>query len=176
MPAPVQAWIGLGSNLESPLAQLAAAISRLAGLPETRLLDQSPFYRSSPLGPQDQPDFVNGVVRLETSLPPETLLDHLQAIELAQGRERGRHWGPRTLDLDLLLYGDRVIETPRLTVPHPGLKVRDFVLRPLLDLDPELVLPDGTPGRSLIASCPDNNLKRLTPANPDSLATRSRPN
>ena len=139
----VRAWVGLGSNLEDPLQQLARAVTRLATMPRSALLDQSPFYRSRPMGPQDQPDFVNGVVLLETALPPHELLDHLQRLEQDHGRVRLRRWGPRTLDLDLLLYGDQVIATDRLTVPHPGLTERDFVLRPILDIDRDAILPDG---------------------------------
>ncbi|HCW88520.1 MAG TPA: 2-amino-4-hydroxy-6-hydroxymethyldihydropteridine diphosphokinase [Marinobacter sp.] len=164
------AFIGLGSNLENPVAQLARAIAELATLPNTKLAAQSPFYRSKPLGPQDQPDFINGCAWLKTSLPPLELLDQLQAIELAHGRERVQHWGPRTLDLDLLLYGNRVIDHPRLHVPHPELPDRDFVLRPLLDLNPHLALPDGRYLSELLGRCPDNRLQRLEPArNPGSL-------
>ena len=126
----VHAWIGLGSNLEDPLEQLARAVTGLATLPDTTLVGQSAFYRSRPVGPQDQPDFSNAVVLLETALSPETLLDHLQQLEQAHGRVRLRRWGPRTLDLDLLLYGCETISTPRLAVPHPRLAERDFVLRP----------------------------------------------
>lgn len=175
MTGKVHAWIGLGSNLSDPLLQLATAITELSALPGTRLTGQSPFYRSSPMGPQDQPDFVNGVALIETSLMPEALLDALQAIELRHGRERLRHWGPRTLDLDLLLYGQQVIQSERLTVPHPGVATRDFVLRPMLDLDPELTLPDGRPLGQLLATCHDNNLKRLAPTSSDSLASDTRP-
>lgn len=171
----VQAWIGLGSNLEDPLEQLARAVTGLATLPDTILLGQSPFYRSRPMGPQDQPDFVNGVVLLDTSLPPETLLDHLQALEQAHGRVRRRHWGPRTLDLDLLLYDDRTIATERLTVPHPGLTERDFVLRPMLDIAPGATLPDGRSCRAMLAQCTDNGLKRQEPAAPAGLATPPSP-
>lgn len=167
----VHAWIGLGSNLEDPLAQLARAVTGLATLPDTTLLGQSAFYRSRPMGPPDQPDFVNGVALLDTGLPPEILLDHLQALEQAHGRVRLRHWGPRTLDLDLLLYGDRTIATGRLTVPHPGITERDFVLRPMLDIDPEATLPDGRSCRELLAQCTDNGLKRLEPADTAGLAT-----
>lgn len=163
MTAGTSAWIGLGSNLAEPLGQLASAVSRLATLPGTRLIAQSPFYRSRPMGPQDQPDFINGAVQLRTTLDPLSLLDRLQAIENQQGRQRLRHWGPRTLDLDLLLYGDRVIESDRLCVPHPQLPHRDFVLQPLLDLDPELTLPDGRSLRQLRADCPDHGLQRLDP-------------
>jgi 2-amino-4-hydroxy-6-hydroxymethyldihydropteridine diphosphokinase len=157
------AFIGLGSNLENPVAQLAGAIAELAGLPNTQLAAQSPFYRSKPVGPQDQPDFINGCVWLRTSLKPLEMLDQLQAIEQAHGRERLQHWGPRTLDLDLLLYGHQVIDHPRLQVPHPELPNRDFVLRPLLDLEPQLTLPDGRHLTGLLAGCPDNQLQRLEP-------------
>lgn len=157
------AFIGLGSNLENPLAQLAGAIAELAALPHTLLVAQSPFYRSKPVGPQDQPDFINGCAWLQTSLDPVELLDHLQAIEQAHGRERLQHWGPRTLDLDLLLFGSRVIDHPRLQVPHPELPNRDFVLRPLLDLEPQLTLPDGRQLTALLTRCPDNQLQQLEP-------------
>lgn len=159
-----RAYIGLGSNLEDPAAQLAAALSALAALPDTRLIAQSPFYRSKPVGPQDQPDFVNGAALLETGLNPLALLDHLQAIEQAHGRKRLKHWGPRTLDLDLLLFGDQSINNDRLTVPHAELANRDFVLQPLLDLTPDLTLPDGRDLSSLRRHCPDNGLIRMTPA------------
>lgn len=159
----VTAYIGLGSNLDDPLQQLAGAIASLASLPNTRLLAQSPFYASKPVGPQDQPDFVNGAVALRTGLTPLALLDQLQAIEQRHGRVRQQHWGPRTLDLDLLLYGQDVIDLPRLQVPHPQLPQRDFVLQPLLDLAPDLCLPDGTTLASLRSACADNQLRRLQP-------------
>ena len=158
------AFIGLGSNLENPVAQLAGAIAELAALPDTQLVAQSPFYRSKPVGPQDQPDFINGCVWLQTSLDPLDLLDQLQAIEQAHGRERLQHWGPRTLDLDMLLFGDRVIDHSRLPVPHKELPNRDFVLRPLLDLEQQLTLPDGRRLTELLVQCPDNQLQRLEPA------------
>jgi 2-amino-4-hydroxy-6-hydroxymethyldihydropteridine diphosphokinase len=115
------------------------------------------------VGPQDQPDFVNGAVELRTTLPPHQLLDHLQTIEQAHGRERLRHWGPRTLDLDLLLYGDQQLADERLTIPHAELANRDFVLQPLLDLNPELSLPDGRRVDQLRSECPDNQLRKLPP-------------
>ncbi|MFC4260245.1 2-amino-4-hydroxy-6-hydroxymethyldihydropteridine diphosphokinase [Marinobacter lacisalsi] len=157
----VEAWIGLGSNLEEPLQQLASAVTALAMLPRSTLLDQSPFYRSRPMGPQDQPDFVNGVVLLQTSLPAESLLNELQRLEQQQGRVRERHWGPRTLDLDLLLYGCETIHTERLTVPHPGIAGRDFVLCPMLDIEPGVTLPDGRSIQDLLARCTDSHLQRL---------------
>lgn len=159
----MDAFIGLGSNLAEPSVQLAQAVVGLAALPDTELVAQSPFYCSRPAGPQDQPDFINGAVWLRTLLPPLALLDHLQEIERAHGRERGRHWGPRTLDLDLLIYGDETLSGPRLTVPHPQLPNRDFVLQPLLDLNPALVLPDGTGIADLRRRCPDNQLRKLHP-------------
>lgn len=168
-----EAWIGLGSNLEEPLQQLASAVTALATLPRTTLLGQSPFYRSRPMGPQDQPDFVNGVVLLNTSLSAEALLDELQRVEHLHGRVRERRWGPRTLDLDLLLYGRDTIATERLTVPHPGIAERDFVMRPMLDIDPAASLPDGRRIDELLALCADNHLQRLNSV-PAPLASPSR--
>lgn len=159
----VDAFIGLGSNLEDPAAQLARAVTALATLPDSVFVAQSPFYASRPVGPQDQPDFVNGAVWLRTSLPPHTLLDHLQGIEQRHGRERLRHWGPRTLDLDLLVFGEQSLSDERLTVPHQELPNRDFVLQPLLDLKPGLVLPDGRTIEELRQHCPDNGLRKLPP-------------
>ncbi|HTN35193.1 MAG TPA: 2-amino-4-hydroxy-6-hydroxymethyldihydropteridine diphosphokinase [Marinobacter sp.] len=158
------AFIGLGSNLENPAMQLARSIAELTALPDTVLVAQSPFYSSRPVGPQDQPDFVNGVVWLTTSLQAHALLDHLQHIEQAHGRERHSHWGPRTLDLDLLIFGSQIINDDRLIVPHRELSNRDFVLQPLLDLNPQLTLPDGTSIAALRSQCPDNHLRKLQPA------------
>ena len=118
----VRAYIGLGSNLFSPLKQVRQAIAELAQLPESRLCAASPIYCSRPMGPADQPDFINAVVAIDTSLGPLVLLDGLQAIENSHHRKRGAvQWGPRTLDLDLLLYGNTRIDESRLTVPHPGM-------------------------------------------------------
>lgn len=166
----VDAYIGLGSNLADPLRQLAGAIAALATLPQTTFIAQSPFYASKPVGPQDQPDYVNGAVHLQTSLLPLELLDQLQAIEQHHQRKRIQHWGPRTLDLDLLLFGQQNISDPRLTIPHCELPNRDFVLQPLLDLAPELALPDGSTVADLRKQCPDNQLRLLNPV-PSSLAT-----
>lgn len=161
--AATDAFVGLGSNMADPASQLAGAVARLAALPKTELVAQSAFYSSEPVGPQNQPDFVNGAVWLRTELSPLELLDQLQAIEQAHGRERVQHWGPRTLDLDLLLYGNEAINSERLTVPHAELVNRDFVLQPLMDLDPERVLPDGRSLAGLRQQCPDNNLRKLNP-------------
>lgn len=156
------AWIGLGSNLDTPLQQLHLALEALQQLPETVLKDASPVYRSRPVGPSDQPDFLNMAARLDTTLPAPTLLKHLLGIEDAQGRVRTQVWGPRILDLDLLLYGAETIAQHDLTVPHPEITNRDFVLRPLLDLDPNLRLPDGRRIDDLLRTCPDNGLTPVT--------------
>lgn len=142
------ACIALGANLGDPASTLRAAFAALAELPDSRLLARSALYLSAPVGLSGQPDFVNAAARIETSLSPEGLLDALLAIEQQFGRMRGERNGPRTLDLDLLLYDDRVISTPRLTVPHPRLHLRAFALLPLADLDPDLPLP----GRGSVAA------------------------
>ncbi|MBV8124094.1 MAG: 2-amino-4-hydroxy-6-hydroxymethyldihydropteridine diphosphokinase [Burkholderiaceae bacterium] len=135
-----RAWVGLGANLGNLDATLAAALEALAGLPGTRLLRSSSFYRSAPVD-SSGPDYLNAVAELETALAPLQLLDALQAIESAHGRERPYLNAPRTLDLDLLSYGDWVLNSPRLTLPHPRLHQRAFVLQPLLELAPDLSLP-----------------------------------
>ena len=156
------AWVGLGSNLDNPLQQLHLALEALNQLPETTLEDASPVYRSRPVGPSDQPDFLNMATRLETTLPASTLLQQLLAIEDARGRVRTEVWGPRILDLDLLLYGSESIDQPELIIPHPEIPNRDFVLRPLLDLTPDLALPDGRRIDDLLRCCPDNGLTPIT--------------
>jgi len=146
----MRAYIGLGSNLDDPLSQVRGAIDELAKVPHSTLAAVSPLYRTPPLGPADQPDYINAVAALDTGLEPHLLLDELQRIEQLHRRVRGPlRWGPRTLDLDLLLYGDRVIATERLSVPHPGLKERPFVIFPLQAIAPALILPDGTSLASL---------------------------
>lgn len=158
----VRAYIGLGSNLLSPLKQVRQAIAELAQLPESRLCAVSPIYRSRPMGPADQPDYINAVVAIDTSLVPLALLDGLQTIENSHHRKRGAvQWGPRTLDLDLLLFGNAQINEPRLIVPHPGMHERSFVLRPLADIASSLVLPDGHSLQSLCDALPDEGLEML---------------
>ncbi len=138
-------YIALGSNLASPLEQVNAAVQALGEIPDSRIIAVSSFYRTPPLGPQDQPDYLNAAVALETTLTPETLLDHTQRIELQQGRVRkAERWGPRTLDLDIMLFGNEVINTRRLTIPHYDMKNRGFMLWPLFEIAPELTFPDGT--------------------------------
>jgi 2-amino-4-hydroxy-6-hydroxymethyldihydropteridine diphosphokinase len=138
---PVTAFVGLGSNLDEPIRQVRAALRRLEAVEATRVVACSSLYRSAPFGPVKQPDFVNAVVAIETSLAPRRLLEALQAIERDIGREIGERWGPRRIDLDLLVYGDDVIDEPGLTVPHPGIAERNFVLLPLGEIAPDLVVP-----------------------------------
>lgn len=144
-------YLGLGSNLDEPAQQVRQAIAQLAALPACRLIAASGLYASAPIGPQDQPDFINAVVAIETELAPLALLDVAQALEQQAGRKRLRHWGERTLDVDVLLYGEGRIDLPRLKVPHPEMTQRAFVLRPLAELAPDLVLPDGRPLQALLA-------------------------
>ncbi|KGQ50650.1 7,8-dihydro-6-hydroxymethylpterin-pyrophosphokinase [Gallibacterium anatis] len=136
-------YIALGSNLNNPLAQLTQAVHTLKQHPDLKVKKVSPFYGSKPLGPQDQPDYVNAVAQIETDLEPLALLDTLQSIENSQGRVRLRRWGERTLDLDILLFNQDVISHPRLTVPHCEMKNREFVIIPLFDIAPNLVFPNG---------------------------------
>lgn len=154
------AYIGLGSNLEYPLAQVERAFSELADIANTALVARSALYSSRAVGPE-QPDYINAVALLDTQLVPLALLDALQAIEQAHQRVRTQHWGPRTLDLDLLLYADQTIQHERLNVPHPYLTQRSFVLYPLADITPDLRLPDGTPLAGLLSRCPADELVRL---------------
>ncbi|MFP1743958.1 2-amino-4-hydroxy-6-hydroxymethyldihydropteridine diphosphokinase [Lonsdalea quercina] len=152
-------YLALGSNLSQPLQQVHAALTTLDAIPLTRLVRCSPFYRSRPLGPQDQPDYLNAVAELHTELEPEALLDQTQRIELEQGRVRKAHrWGPRTLDLDILLFGDKVINTDRLIVPHYDMKNREFMLYPLADIAPTLIFPDGEALADRLALVPPNGL------------------
>ncbi|MEQ7920444.1 2-amino-4-hydroxy-6-hydroxymethyldihydropteridine diphosphokinase [Xanthomonas sp. WHRI 1810A] len=153
-------YIGLGSNLADPAEQLRAAITALAQLPSTELSVVSSFYVSDSLLP-GQPRYTNAVAALDTSLEPLALLDALQAIEIDQGRERHERWGPRTLDLDILVFGDRLIDEPRLKVPHYHMQARAFVLYPLAELAPGLVLADGRMLNQLLAECPFEGLERI---------------
>ncbi|MEO9275139.1 2-amino-4-hydroxy-6-hydroxymethyldihydropteridine diphosphokinase [Marinomonas sp. 5E14-1] len=139
----IQAYIGLGSNLENPVAQIQQAIKTLRNHNSVHAFHVSPIYSSKPVGPQDQPDYINAAATFMTELSPLTLLDLLQNIEQAQRRIRERHWGPRTLDLDLLLYGQETIQNSRLTVPHAFMLERGFVMQPLSDLAPDMLLANG---------------------------------
>ena len=137
----VRCYIGLGSNLENPIGQVQQALQELAALPLSRQVASSSLYAMAPIGPQDQPDFINAVACLETRLSPLALLDQLQALEQRHRRRRLRHWGPRTLDLDVLLYGEHILQHPRLTVPHGQMHARAFVLVPLAEVATALQQP-----------------------------------
>ena len=156
-------YIGLGSNLAEPAEQLRSAVQALAQLPDTQLAGVSAFYQSDSLLP-GQPRYTNAVAALDSRLAPLDLLDALQAIETGQGRERLERWGPRTLDLDILLFGDRLIDEPRLKVPHYHMQARAFVLYPLAELAPsDLRLADGRLLKDLLAACPFAGLEHLPP-------------
>lgn len=157
----IAAYIGLGSNLQDPLRQLRAALLALEQLPGSRVIRSSGVYRSAAVGPGVQPDYLNAVLRLDTTLQPQALLDKLQMIEQAQGRVRTIRWGSRSLDLDILLYGDAIVATSTLTIPHRSLPQRNFVLYPLAEVGGlNLVLPDGTDLGTLISRCPSGDLTR----------------
>ncbi|MEQ6918061.1 2-amino-4-hydroxy-6-hydroxymethyldihydropteridine diphosphokinase [Halomonas aquatica] len=157
------AWIGLGSNLEGPREHVERALGELDRLPLTRRVDASRLYASRPVGPADQPDYINAVAHLMTRLSPLALLDQLQALEQRHGRVRGRHWGPRTLDLDLLLFDDCRLTLPRLTLPHPEMARRAFVLVPLAELAPAMEFEGQTLIR-LAAGIDTDGLHPVLPA------------
>lgn len=145
------AWVGLGSNLQDPARQVRTALDELNDLPGCRVLRHSRLYRTPPLGPPGQPDYANAVAELDTGLLPHELLMGLKALERSHGRERGERWGPRTLDLDLLLYDDLAMTSDDLTVPHPRLHERAFVLVPLAELAPRLDVPGRGRVEALLA-------------------------
>ena len=149
------AYVGIGSNLDDPRAQVLKAFSELDRMPQTRVLKKSSLYRTAPMGHAQQPDFVNAVVQLETGLPAERLLAELQEVETRHGRQRSFPNAPRPLDLDVLLYGDARLSTPGLTVPHPRMHERAFVLKPLLEIDPQL------PFQAQLDACTDQKIERM---------------
>lgn len=167
---PHVAFIGLGSNLQDPHSQLQLAFSALGLLPETRLLAKSSLYRSAPLGCPEQPgsaaqpDFVNAVAQVATGLAPQALLQALLQIEHQQGRERSFRNAPRTLDLDVLLYDEVQLHEPGLTIPHPQMHQRAFVLQPLLEIAPHIAIPGIGPARLALAACRDQVLDRIADA------------
>ncbi|WP_163559916.1 2-amino-4-hydroxy-6-hydroxymethyldihydropteridine diphosphokinase [Halomonas sp. NO4] len=157
-------YVGLGSNLDDPQGHVERALEELDRLPLTRRLSGSRLYASRPLGPQDQPDFINAAARLESRLSPLALLDQLQALEQRHRRLRRRRWGPRTLDLDLLLYGGLSLHTPRLTLPHPEMLGRSFVMVPLAELAGSWTLPDGRTIAAVAAGLDGTDLHPVLPA------------
>ncbi len=158
------AFIGLGSNLEDPRSQLQRAFDELDGLPETRLVAHSSLYRSAPLGYPDQPEFVNAVAEIATALTPQTLLQALLQIEHRHGRERTFRNAPRTLDLDVLLYDDKQLHEHGLTIPHPQMHLRAFVLQPLLEIAPDAGIPGMGRARQALQNCTNQMLEKLADA------------
>ena len=157
------AYISDGSNLNNPYQQVKSAIGKLKIADNIYIETISGWYLSDPVGPKNQSRYVNGVIKISTRLSPNQLLKKLHEIEDAHGRIRNMRWGPRTLDLDILLYGSRMMNTKKLTIPHPEMKIRNFVLTPLADIEPDLVLPDG----SILSSLLENNqLKEIVPILP----------
>jgi 2-amino-4-hydroxy-6-hydroxymethyldihydropteridine diphosphokinase len=159
----VTAYVALGSNLAQPVTQVTTALDELARLPASTLGARSSIYRTPPLGPPGQPDYINAVACLSTALAPERLLDELQALEQAHGRVReGQRWGPRSLDLDLLLYGGETIDTPRLQVPHPHMAERAFVLVPLAEIaSGELTIPGYGTLAALLRNLSEEGIERV---------------
>jgi 2-amino-4-hydroxy-6-hydroxymethyldihydropteridine diphosphokinase len=164
-----RAYIALGSNLGDPLATVQAAFAALRTLPETTLVAASSLYRSAPVGLKHQPDFINAVAAVDTALGAAVLLEELFAIEARFGRRRDFHHAPRTLDLDLLLYGSETCSTALLTLPHPRLHERAFVLLPLMELAPDIDIPGCGPAGELMAACREQKLAKLAiiPSVPD---------
>jgi|TARA_B110000240_G_C13493345_1_gene450625 2-amino-4-hydroxy-6-hydroxymethyldihydropteridine diphosphokinase len=159
----IEVYIGLGSNLAQPEKQIQAACDKISALTDSLLIKCSSLYQSQPMGPKDQPDYVNAVVLIKTALSPNSLLQHTQLIESQQGRIRkANRWGPRTLDLDMLLFGKQQINQEHLTVPHCGMKQREFVLYPLFEIAPDLILPCGEKLADLVLTCPLNGLQKMT--------------
>jgi len=157
----VTVFVALGSNLDDPPAQIRRALQSLAAMPETRLVSRSSLYRNPPVGYLNQPEFVNAVARIETRLAPRDLLGHLLAIERAYCRARDFPHGPRTLDLDILLYGERTVHEPELTIPHPRMVERAFVLVPLAEIAPETVVPGAGRSADLAAKLDASGLVKL---------------
>jgi 2-amino-4-hydroxy-6-hydroxymethyldihydropteridine diphosphokinase len=158
MTAWVPAYIGIGSNMDDPQQQVRSAFRALAALPDSLLVARSRLYRTRPFGPVAQQDFINAVAGMLTRLLPQRLLAELRALEASQGRRRAERWGPRTLDLDLLVYGDQRIATDALEVPHPGIAERGFVLAPLADIAPSLLVPGVGRVSDLLQRLPDTGI------------------
>ena len=156
-----KAYIALGSNLNMPQQQLQEAIKSLQNMATTEVVAISPFYQSIPLGPQDQPDYINAVACINTKLKPLELLQQLQNIEQQQGRQRLRHWGERTLDLDILLYDNLEMQTEKLTIPHYDMHNREFVIVPLADIAPELILPNGIKINELVKTFLPHQMQKI---------------
>jgi len=161
-PGVAEVLVGLGSNLDGPASQVETAFGMLAAIDRTDLVAKSSLYRSTPLGGIEQPDFVNAAALLTTELDPRAFLEELQAIELARGRERGEvQWGPRVIDLDLLAYDGLALDEPDLTVPHPGIAARNFVLLPLREIAPDFRIPGLGRVRDLPVNASEPRISRI---------------
>jgi len=158
---PHTAFIGLGSNLEDPRGQLLRAFAEIEVLPDTRLMARSSLYRSAPLGYPDQPEFVNAVAKIATALTPQALLQALLKIEHRHGRERIFRNAPRTLDMDVLLYDDKQLHEHGLTIPHPQMHSRAFVLQPLLEIAPDCTIPGVGSAKQALCACAEQVLERM---------------
>jgi 2-amino-4-hydroxy-6-hydroxymethyldihydropteridine diphosphokinase len=155
------AYVGIGSNLKDPRAQVLQAFNELEGLPQTRVVKKSSLYRTEPIGHAEQADYINAVAQLETGLPAERLLAELQEVEARHGRERIFPNAPRTLDLDVLLFGNAVLDTPSLKLPHPRMHERAFVLKPLVEVFAQATIPGHGLATALLASCKDQKVERI---------------
>ncbi len=159
----VVAYVGVGSNLSDPLMQVSTALNELNSIEDTHLLEASSLYVSKPMGPSDQPDYINAVAKISTQLSPEKLLSELQDIEKGHRRQRkDKRWGPRTLDLDIILFGEQQMETKSLQIPHYGVAEREFVLIPLQELQADLIIPGKGAVEDLIAQLPPYELLKLS--------------
>ena len=155
-------YIGIGANMSNPFKQVQTALTNLSALPQIQYLDCSSFYQSQPLGPTGQLDYINAVVAIKTTLLPNVLLKVLQRLEEKQGRRRnGVRWGPRIIDLDILLYGDLLIQSDKLHLPHPGLFLREFVLYPLAEIAKDLIFHTGESIVELQAKCPARGITQI---------------
>jgi 2-amino-4-hydroxy-6-hydroxymethyldihydropteridine diphosphokinase len=158
---PETVFVALGSNLDQPLDKVVSGMAAIATLADTQLLASSSLYQSAAIGPSAQDDYINAVAKIVTALKPLQLLDALQTIEVAHGRKRGIRWAARSLDLDLLLYGEQQLKHSRLTVPHPEMTQRNFVLLPLQEIAPDLILPSGQTLTTVLSHCPPNGITKL---------------
>jgi len=155
----LNSYIGVGSNLAEPVEQVTSAITEIRNLVQCEYVQCSSLYKTPPMGPQDQPDYINAVIKIKTNFTALELLDNLQELEQLHDRRREKKWGPRTLDLDILLYSDQIINNTRLNIPHSGLYDRAFVLYPLLEIEPNLILPNGVSLDKQVASLGTQNIE-----------------
>ncbi|MAJ91417.1 MAG: 2-amino-4-hydroxy-6-hydroxymethyldihydropteridine diphosphokinase [Legionellales bacterium] len=155
------AYIGLGSNMNSPVKQIKSAITSIEEIISTKIIGMSSLYKSKPVGPQNQDDYINAVIKIETKLVPYQLLECLHDIEEKHGRIRKEHWGPRILDLDILIFGNEIMVDEKLTIPHPEIENRSFVLAPLIEIDPDCIIPKKGLASDLLATIGKDNIVQI---------------